>query len=61
VNQASANAAVPIKERVDRLELGVGDRRLDDGRQVFAASASGGPLSPGNDSTGYETGLRHLF
>ena len=24
-------------------------------------SASGGPLSPGNDSTGFEMGIRHLF
>ena len=34
MNEGAADAAVAIGERVDGLELGVGDGRLDDGREV---------------------------
>jgi len=36
VDQATADPSVPIPEGMDRLELGVSDRRLDDGGDVIA-------------------------
>jgi len=40
VDQGPAGAAVPVGERVDRLELGVGDRRLSQDGQVVACGES---------------------
>ena len=34
MDEGAADAAVPVRERVDGLELRVGDRGLDDGREV---------------------------
>ncbi len=36
MDERAADTAVTVRERVDRLELCVGDRRLDDGREVAA-------------------------
>ena len=58
VDERPPDAPIAVDERVDVLELGMGDRRLRHGRQIVAKDEQAGVLKQGRDRLGRRRDVR---